>query len=107
MLVRKGTKIVMNFHALHHDKEIWGENANEFVPERWEIARPIWEYLPFSGGPRVCPAQQMVYTDAAYIIVRILQQFNAIENHDPRPWAENFRMIVENRDGVKVKMNPV
>ncbi|KUJ21588.1 cytochrome P450 alkane hydroxylase-like protein [Mollisia scopiformis] len=104
ILVRKGENVVLNLYTLHRDKDIWGEDANEFRPERWETARPTWEYLPFSGGPRICPAQQMVFTDAAYIIVRVIQQFARIENQDPRPWAERFRLTVENRNGVKVKM---
>lgn len=105
-LVMKGTNVVLNFHVLNRDDNIWGMDANEFRPERWETARPIWEYLPFSGGPRICPAQQMVFTDAAYITVRVMQQFSRIESQDPRPWAELFRMTVENRNGVKVKFVP-
>lgn len=104
--MRKGTNVTLNFHVLHRDKEFWGEDANDFCPERWETARPTWEYLPFSGGPRICPAQQMVYTDAAYITVRVVQQFSQIISRDSRPWSEQFRMTVENRNGVHVKMVP-
>ena len=104
MLVEKGSNVVLNYHALHRDKTFWGDDADEFRPERWDTVRPTWEYLPFSGGPRICPAQQMVFTDAAYIIVRVIQRFSRIENQDPMPWTEQFRMTVENRNGVKVKV---
>lgn len=97
---------MLNIHAMHRDKLLWGDDADEFHPERWETARPVWTYLPFSGGPRICPAQQMVFTEAAYIIVRLTQEFSGIENQDPEPWVERFRMTVEGKNGVKVKMIP-
>ncbi|KAL9118577.1 MAG: hypothetical protein Q9187_004875 [Circinaria calcarea] len=106
IFIKKGTGVVMNVHAMHRDRGLWGENADDFCPERWETARPTWEYLPFSGGPRICPAQQMVFTEAAYIIVRLIQEFSSIENQDPEPWTELFRMTVESKNGVKVKMIP-
>ncbi|KAF4627950.1 hypothetical protein G7Y89_g10205 [Cudoniella acicularis] len=98
ILVTRGSNVVLNYHVLHRDKAFWGDDADEFRPERWDKVRPTWEYLPFSGGPRICPAQQMVFTDAAYIIVTVIQKFSRIENQDPLPWTELFRMTVENRN---------
>ncbi|KAF5875415.1 putative cytochrome p450 alkane hydroxylase protein [Botrytis fragariae] len=103
-LVRKGSSITCDIHTLHRDKTYWGVDADDFRPERWEKLLPTWEYLPFSGGPRICPAQQMVFTDSAYIVVRVIQNFSKIENQDPMPWMERFRMTVENKNGVKVKV---
>ena len=102
----KGTSIVMDIHAMHRDVHLWGENAAEFYPERWETVRPTWEYLPFSGGPRICPAQQMVFTEAAYVIVRLAQKYSRLENQDPEPWTELLRMTTENKNGVQVKLVP-
>jgi len=40
---------------MHRRKDIFGEDAEEFRPERWgENLRPGWAYLPFNGGPRAC-----------------------------------------------------
>ncbi|KAF7894036.1 hypothetical protein EAF00_007550 [Botryotinia globosa] len=57
ILVRPGTEIRIIFHALHKDGDIWGEYAIKFCPERWENLRTTWEYIPFLGGGRICPAQ--------------------------------------------------
>lgn len=48
----------------------------------------------------------MAYTESAFIIVRFLQEFEEIQNRDPEPWTELHRMIVENRNGVKVALVP-
>lgn len=40
-------------------------------------------YIPFLGGARKCPAQQMVLTQYALIVVLFVQKFEAIENRDP------------------------
>lgn len=52
--VRKGQEIGYHVYVLHRRKELWGEDADEFRPERWAGRKPGWEYLPFNGGPRVC-----------------------------------------------------
>jgi hypothetical protein len=39
---------------MHRRKDLYGDDAEEFIPERWEHLRPTWEYLPFNGGPRIC-----------------------------------------------------
>lgn len=54
MFVPKGTIVVYNPYAMHRRKDFYGEDADEFKPERWEHLRPGWEYLPFNGGPRIC-----------------------------------------------------
>ncbi|KAJ7718641.1 cytochrome P450 [Mycena metata] len=58
--VRKGDSISIPILALNRDAEIWGPDAMEFVPERWETAASnnipgIWGHmLTFIGGPRSC-----------------------------------------------------
>ena len=97
---------MVNVYALHHDKKVWGEDAEEFRPERWETERPMWEYLPFLGGPRICPAQQMALAECSYVLVRLLQEFRDIENRDPEPWAEEIRLQSQSRHGVKIGLLP-
>lgn len=83
--VRAGSELVYNVHVMHRRTDIWGHDANEFKPERWIHRRAGWEYLPFNGGPRVCLGQQFALTEAGYVIVRILQRYDRLENMDPSP----------------------
>ena len=48
------TDVQYSIHIMHRRKDIWGEDADEFRPERFVGRRPGWEYLPFNGGPRIC-----------------------------------------------------
>ncbi|KAK5061104.1 hypothetical protein LTR84_007646 [Exophiala bonariae] len=83
--VRKGSEVGYNVHIMHRRTDIWGPNANEFKPERWSHLKTGWEYLPFNGGPRICLGQQFALTEAGYVIARIVQRFDRVENMDPSP----------------------
>lgn len=103
MLALKGDMIMINFQAMQRDPELWGDDAKVFRPERWEAARPSWEYLPFLGGGRICPAQQMATGQMAYVLARFAQEFPSIENKDPEEsFVEEIKMLVESRNGVQV-----
>lgn len=47
-------------------KDIYGPDADEFRPERWEEDSLSsnkalkWAYVPFNGGPRVCLGSEYV-----------------------------------------------
>lgn len=53
---------------IHLDTSIWGTDAAEFKPQRWidsttkQLIKPanLKEiFLPWSGGPRICPGMKM------------------------------------------------
>lgn len=105
--IKKGQNIGFSTYAMHRRKDIWGANADEFVPERWETLRPGWEYLPFNGGPRICIGQQLALTEAGYTIVRILQSFKEIESLDFSEWREGLALACSIDQPVSVRMVPV
>ncbi|KAJ5205297.1 Cytochrome P450 [Penicillium cf. griseofulvum] len=107
VLIPKGHEVVFSVYTMHRENEIYAPDADEFRPERWENLRPSWAYLPFNGGPRICIGQQFALTEAGYTIVRIMQQFGAIENRDPNPWTENLGLTLSSANGTKVALTPV
>jgi cytochrome P450 len=42
ILVPSGTMVSFSIMALHRRKDLWGEDAEEFLPERWEGLQPGW-----------------------------------------------------------------
>lgn len=83
IFVPKGTPCDYTVHTMHRAPEFWGSDAGVFNPDRWIGRKAGWEFLPFNGGPRICLGQQFALTEAGYVIVRMLQRFDALENLDP------------------------
>lgn len=46
--------VMYNAYAMHRNRDVYGHDADKYVPDRWESVRPGWDFLPFNGGPRVC-----------------------------------------------------
>lgn len=66
------------------------------------LIRHSWGYLPFNGGPRVCLGQQFALTEIAYVTVRLLQEFEAVESRDDSPWQEKWLINCSVHSGCKV-----
>lgn len=82
VFVPAGTEVNFSSHVMHRRKDLWGDDADEFLPERWETVRPRWNYVPFNGGPRLCIGQQFALTEAGYVIVRLMQRYERLEGLD-------------------------
>lgn len=56
--IPKGQQLMIHFFNLHRRKDIWGDNATQFDPDRFlpenEAKRPTNSFLPFSSGLRDC-----------------------------------------------------
>ncbi|KAJ5569832.1 uncharacterized protein N7459_009262 [Penicillium hispanicum] len=83
VFVRKGQDVIYSTHVMHRRKDFWGPDADEFKPDRWANRKAGWEYVPFNGGPRICIGQQFALTEAGYVLVRLLQRFDQIEDVNP------------------------
>jgi cytochrome P450 len=95
VFVPKGSAVFYSIYSMHHNKEYWGEDADEFRPERWEEGKlHMWDYLPFNGGPRICLGQQFALTEATYTIVRILQTFKDVHLTPSRATEPKFLQLV-------------
>lgn len=111
LLVAKGSTVLFSVFAMQRRTDLWGEDAEEFKPERWDPqsenkGRHGWEYLPFLGGPRICPGQKFALTQIIHVLARLAYKFEKLENLDPREWREQWTLSVAPKDGVKVKFVP-
>ncbi|KAK5125960.1 hypothetical protein LTR85_011315 [Meristemomyces frigidus] len=110
IFIEKGGILAWSVYAMHRRKDYYGEDADDFRPERWlddpatgkKGLRPGWEYLPFNGGPRICLGQQFALTETSYTTVRLCQAFGKIESRDSQPWTENLTLTCVNLGGAKV-----
>ncbi|KAM4054363.1 cytochrome p450 [Hirsutella rhossiliensis] len=106
LFVPKGTECRYSTYSLQRRKDIYGEDAEEFRPERWETLRTSWEYVPFSGGPRICIGQQFALTMMSYLTARFFQVFDKMEGGDELPMAQMASSTISLVNGCWVSLTP-
>ncbi|CAG8234440.1 unnamed protein product [Penicillium salamii] len=115
IIVPAGSEISLPHYPLYRRKDIFGDDAEEFVPERWlclDDDKPLgnWSkqcenYLPFSIGKRACPGRQIALETVRYVTVRLIQHFPYIcDASRGRPWQENCGATLQSKHGVVVSM---
>ena len=80
--VPKGTLLSIPIALLHRDNDVWGHDADEFNPARFEhgVSKAAANHpnalLSFSQGPRACIGQNFAMLEARIGIAMILQRFS-------------------------------
>ncbi|XP_021749679.1 alkane hydroxylase MAH1-like [Chenopodium quinoa] len=108
--VNPNTEIIINAYVMGRMKSIWGEDCNEFKPERWiteggTIKRePSYKFAVFSAGPRSCMGKQMVFTQMKIIAAFIIQHYNieTVQGYYP---VLDHSILLRLKNGFKVKIS--
>lgn len=117
ILIRKGEGVGYCVYAMHRRTDMYGSDASEFRPERWEDGKLLrdvgYGYLPFNGGPRVCLGQDFALLEAGYTVARLVQRFPFINVPPCDPDVEVGKekqlltLVVASADGCRVQLLPV
>ncbi|MCY8715595.1 bifunctional P-450/NADPH--P450 reductase [Bacillus spizizenii] len=69
---------------LHRDQDAWGEDAEEFRPERFEHQDqvPHHAYKPFGNGQRACIGMQFALHEATLVLGMVLKYFTLIDHEN-------------------------
>lgn len=79
-LIEKGVRVEADVTALHRSKEVWGEDADSFIPERWMSATPRsnMSWIPFGAGPRQCVGMRLGLTEAKTALAHVLRKWSIV-----------------------------
>ncbi|KAJ0418826.1 cytochrome P450 [Aspergillus carlsbadensis] len=62
-------EIYISMQIMHADADLWGADHADFNPSRWLdsyenlITPPKGTFMPWSGGPRICPGMKMAQVE--------------------------------------------
>ncbi|KAF9925377.1 hypothetical protein FBU30_004816 [Linnemannia zychae] len=89
--IPKGTEIWISQATLHTLKSVYGDDAEEFKPERWmdpsELTEEqrrttktvtsdmMWAYIPFLAGPRSCIGSKLALIEIKIVLYYLLCDF--------------------------------
>ncbi len=77
--VPKGSLVLTSPYMMHRDRRFW-ENADKFIPERWE-KQSIKEagqrniYFPFGGGVRRCIGESFAWTEGILLLATFARKW--------------------------------
>ncbi|KAF9263923.1 bifunctional P-450/NADPH-P450 reductase [Marasmius fiardii PR-910] len=84
--VEAGTPLTINTWQMHRDPAVWGDDANEFRPERMLNGKfealPPNSWQPFGFGMRGCIGRPFAWQEVSLIMASIIQKFD-LEFVDP------------------------
>nr|QWK52276.1 cytochrome P450 96A3-3 [Isatis tinctoria] len=110
--VDENWKIVISIFALGRMKSVWGDNAEDFRPERWisdsGVLRhePSNKFLAFNAGPRTCLGKKLTFLQMQTVAVEVIRNYDikVVEGHKPKRVAS---IILRMQDGLKVSITKI
>eukprot|EP00127_Corallochytrium_limacisporum_P007349 Clim_evm1s248 gene=Clim_evmTU1s248 len=113
--VPAGTLIFINFYSCNRNKEYWGQDAEEFRPERW-LEKPDWSPKPgsfygFGAGPQGCIGERMSRLEMKSVLARIMPLFEfspAFDWNDPSQHPRSVHSITLGfKEGLPLYVTPI
>ena len=90
-LLPTGAVVMWAPWAMGRSMQIWGQDADDFRPERWldansdqPITKSAFEFPVFNGGPRACLGKKMAELLAVYVIAALVWEYELVEVSDQK-----------------------
>ncbi|CAL5016096.1 unnamed protein product [Urochloa decumbens] len=111
VMVPAGMRVMINVWAIGRDPRFWGEDAEEFVPERFHgggSAADVgfkgndFQFLPFSAGRRQCPGMNFGLAAVEVMLANLVHHFDwempAGKEARDIDMSEEFGLVVHRKE---------
>lgn len=92
-----GTVLSVPSYTIHHDATIWGDDVEDFKPDRWLkenlTPRQALCFNPFSYGPRACVGQNVARMELSLIVGTAFHRYD----------FELYQQVLESHEGFSKK----
>ncbi|KAJ1505975.1 hypothetical protein HMI55_001375 [Coelomomyces lativittatus] len=98
-----GQAIIWSPYGMGRSEHLWGSDALEFRPERWEkeFQPSPFKYPVFNAGPRACPGQQMAMLEGVFCLAKLVQKYD-FHLVDPNEVTYNEALTLQMKNGLRV-----
>ena len=73
------TFVMVSPYLLHRDTAVWGDDADQFRPERWSNLKPSGPkpgaFVPFGGGERTCIGAAFALLESQIVLATVLRAY--------------------------------
>lgn len=77
--IPRGAIVIVSLYTMHRNKEIWGEDADEFNPDHFSAEqmskRNPSAFAPFSLGPRNCIGMRYAYISMKIMLATLMRHY--------------------------------
>lgn len=78
--IPKKSRVLINSWTLGRDPDLWSENVEEFIPERFiagvDFFGHDYKFLPFGSGRRICPGMHLGLINVRQIVAQLVHCFD-------------------------------
>jgi cytochrome P450 len=105
--IAKGTTIVIAPAGIQRNPKVWGPNADDFDPDRWDRlegdAASPYAFAAFNNGPRICPGKVQGMLQMKVVLAELIRAFR-LEAVDALPGVQNPALTLKPDGPLRVKV---
>ncbi|SJL03999.1 related to Cytochrome P450 [Armillaria ostoyae] len=111
VLVPKGTLLHICIRNVNTWQTIWGEDAEEFRPERWlnlpKTYNPAFSLLSFIAGPHGCIGKTMAIIEMKAVLAALITNFEFEPAYDGQQAQPSAAITMKPADGMPLRIRRV
>ncbi|KAH9906240.1 cytochrome P450 [Xylariomycetidae sp. FL2044] len=84
-----GVLLSVSPYVMHHSKEVWGEDADVFRPQRWfeeGAAEREKMWIPWGLGYNSCPGQHLAKIETSKLAAMIIRDYDIRQVDEKQEW---------------------